>query len=259
MDFLYTAYVLKEKKIMEDYAVWLYQLMASVLKNRTHIQTVEYVVRHLEYIRQAVEKTVSEDKISELQQLLVCAQNSIRAQVADEEEAEETGIDYTAPVSEYENEIGEYMEALFSKDMRKALQLVQKFAERGISAATIYVDILAESMRRVGELWHTAKISVDAEHYCTSVTQMAMAQMYPVLFLRRERIGQFSVPVREQSFMRSEHEWLQIFLKMMAGMVFFLGQQYRRMPCWKLFVRINRIWSHFPLPCRSIFLHVRNW
>ena len=28
----------------------------------------------------------------------------------------------------------------------------------------------------------TAKITVDAEHYCTSVTQMAMAQMYPVLF-----------------------------------------------------------------------------
>lgn len=27
----------------------------------------------------------------------------------------------------------------------------------------------------------TAKITVDAEHYCTSVTQMAMAQMYPDL------------------------------------------------------------------------------
>ena len=27
----------------------------------------------------------------------------------------------------------------------------------------------------------TAKITVDAEHYCTSVTQMAMSQMYPVL------------------------------------------------------------------------------
>lgn len=34
IDFLYTSYVLKEQKIMEDYAVWLYQLMASVLKNR---------------------------------------------------------------------------------------------------------------------------------------------------------------------------------------------------------------------------------
>lgn len=183
VDFLYTAYVLKEEKIIEDYAVWLYQLMASVLKNRNRIQTVEYVVKHLEYISQAVEKTVSEDKVPYLQHLIECAQSSIRAQVPeDSEEAEKRGINYVPSVSAYEAEIGEYMEALFSKDMRKALQLVQKFTERGIPATTIYVDILAESMRRVGELWHTAKITVDAEHYCTSVTQMAMAQMYPVLF-----------------------------------------------------------------------------
>lgn len=37
-------------------------------------------------------------------------------------------------------------------------------------------------MRRVGELWHTAEITVDTEHYCTSVTQMAMAQLYGSLF-----------------------------------------------------------------------------
>ena len=37
-------------------------------------------------------------------------------------------------------------------------------------------------MRRVGELWRTAQITVDAEHYCTSVTQMAITQMYPLLF-----------------------------------------------------------------------------
>lgn len=33
----------------------------------------------------------------------------------------------------------------------------------------------------------TAKITVDAEHYCTSVTQMAMAQMYPVLFANERK------------------------------------------------------------------------
>ena len=39
-------------------------------------------------------------------------------------------------------------------------------------------------MRRVGELWRTAQITVDAEHYCTSVTQMAITQMYPLLCAR---------------------------------------------------------------------------
>lgn len=184
VDFLYTAYVLKDEKIIEDYAVWLYQLMASVLKDRTRIQSMEYVIKHLNYIKKALEQTVSQDKISNLQHLIECAQNSIRAQVPadNREEAEKKGIDYAPTKSAYESDIQEYMEALFSKDMRRALQLVQKFTERGIPATTIYVEILTESMRRVGELWHTARISVDEEHYCTSVTQMAMAQMYPAIF-----------------------------------------------------------------------------
>ena len=37
-------------------------------------------------------------------------------------------------------------------------------------------------MRRIGELWHKGKITVDIEHYCTSVTQTAMAQLYPLIF-----------------------------------------------------------------------------
>ena len=67
------------------------------------------------------------------------------------------------------------------------MELIQQFAKEGIPVNDIYVEILAESMRRIGELWHTAQISVDAEHYCTSVTQMAMAQMYPLLFSRERK------------------------------------------------------------------------
>ena len=94
VDFLYTAYVLKDEKIIEDYAVWLYQLMASVLKDRTRIQSMEYVIKHLNYIKKALEQTVSQDKISNLQHLIECAQNSIRAQVPadNREEAEKKGL-----------------------------------------------------------------------------------------------------------------------------------------------------------------------
>ena len=82
----------------------------------------------------------------------------------------------------YEAEIGQYMESLFRHNSRRTVRLIQEFREKGIPLNDIYVDILAESMRRVGDLWHTAKITVDTEHYCTTVTQMAMAQMYPLLF-----------------------------------------------------------------------------
>ena len=62
------------------------------------------------------------------------------------------------------------------------MYLIQEFKKKQIPLDDIYVDIIAESMRRIGELWHVGKISVDTEHYCTSVTQMAMAQLYGDLF-----------------------------------------------------------------------------
>ena len=182
VDFLYTAYVLNEPKIMADYAVWLYQLMASVLKHLTVVQSADYVIHHLTYIRQAVRDTVSEEKVLALTELLDLAEDSIRKQVEAEQAVEAGKAEFLKKDSPYETEIEQYMETLFAKNTRKAMALVQEFEKREIPPTTIYVEILAESMRRVGELWHRAKISVDTEHYCTSVTQMAMAQMYPVLF-----------------------------------------------------------------------------
>ncbi len=64
--------------------------------------------------------------------------------------------------------------------------------ERGIPLSDVYVEILAESMRRNGELWHTAQLTVDTEHYCTSVTQMAMAQLYPLPIHLSGRIGVYT-------------------------------------------------------------------
>ena len=63
--------------------------------------------------------------------------------------------------SRYEKEIEEYMGCLFKKDTRGAVGKIRKFMEQGMELDDIYVEILSESMRRVGELWHTAEISVD--------------------------------------------------------------------------------------------------
>lgn len=78
---------------------------------------------------------------------------------------------------DYETEFENLAEASFH----------QSFAERGIPLSDVYVELLAESMRRIGELWHTGQITVDTEHYCTSVTQMAMAQLYPMLFEKEQK------------------------------------------------------------------------
>lgn len=174
IDYLYTAYVLGDEKIMNTYAIWLYELMVGIHKERfTREETREYVIFHLEAIKQTIPDIVSPEKQQKLQELIEDAQQCIREYVPAEAVKKE---------SVYEKEIGEYMECLFKKDTRKAIGLINQFISQGISLDDIYVEILSESMKRVGELWHTAKITVDAEHYCTSVTQMAMAQMYGMLF-----------------------------------------------------------------------------
>ena len=176
IDYLYTAYMLDDDKIMNTYAIWLYELMAGIHKNRfTPEQTREYVIFHLEAIKNSIPEVVSEDKQAKLQELIALAQNSIRNyNLADREDKKN--------ISCYEKEIDEYMECLLNRNTRKAVRLVRSYVEQGIPLDDIYVEILSECMRRVGELWHTAEITVDAEHYCTSVTQTAMSQMYDVLF-----------------------------------------------------------------------------
>ena len=116
---------------------------------------------------------VSPEKCQKLQELVEEAQQCIRDYAPTAEVKQD---------SRYEAEIKEYMGALFQKDTRKAVRLIRKYVEQGMNLDDIYVEILSESMKRVGELWHTAEITVDTEHYCTSVTQMAMAQMYDFLF-----------------------------------------------------------------------------
>ncbi len=174
IDYLYTAYVLDDKKIMNTYAVWLYELMVGIHKQRfTREQTREYVLFHLEAIKKSIPDVVSSEKQQKLQEIMEEAQQCIR----EYEPAEHLKKD-----SKYEKEINEYMNCLFQKDTKNAIRLIRKYVEQGIDLDDIYVEILSESMKRVGELWHTAEITVDTEHYCTSVTQMAMAQMYDQLF-----------------------------------------------------------------------------
>ena len=159
---------------MNTYAIWLYELMVGIHKERfTREQTREYVIFHLDAIKKTIPDIVSVEKQQKLQEIVEEAQQCIRDYTPSEEPKKE---------SRYEKEIQEYMNCLFKKDTRKAIGLIRKLADQGIDLDDIYVEILSESMKRVGELWHTAEITVDTEHYCTSVTQMAMAQMYDLLF-----------------------------------------------------------------------------
>ena len=180
IDFLYTAYLLDDDKIMSEYSRWLFHLLAPIFKNRTPDETAEYILNHFDSIRQAVLTEISADKQERLLRLIECGKTAVR------EETDQPSVPHfhTSP---YEKEVKEYLDSLLRKDTRKAMYLVQQFTDQGIPLDDLYVEILSECMNRIGELWHTSRITVDTEHYCTAVTQTAMTQLYPLLFSHEKK------------------------------------------------------------------------
>lgn len=178
VDFLYTAFQLDDARIMCKYVVWLYELMVGVYKDLLlpKERALDSTLGSLDCIRRAAADVVAPEKQQRIFDLLERGEQSLRAYVAAGGAAAET-----APAPR-DAEVKEYLARLFARDTRGAMALVRSFVGRGIPIDDVYVDILAEAMRRVGELWHTAAITVDTEHYCTSITQTAMSQLYPDIF-----------------------------------------------------------------------------
>ena len=87
---------------------------------------------------------------------------------------------------EYKEEKSLYLNSLMESDTRKAVALVGNFLQSDIPSGYL-CGYSWKNHGEVGELWHSHKISVDMEHYCTATTQTAMSQMYPAIFQSRRK------------------------------------------------------------------------
>lgn len=69
----------------------------------------------------------------------------------------------------------EYLACLLRPDGREARRLIESALAAGISAATLYLEVITPAMREIGSLWETARISVAQEHLSTQITQTVIA------------------------------------------------------------------------------------
>lgn len=178
IDFLHTALVLEDDQIYAEYIRWLYQLLCSLMTYYTRERVCDLIVKHLSVVRKCMEQSVSENTQPKLHALIDCA---IEA-VVDECRNYQGESGSAGRQTKYEAEIEDYLEHLKNSDTRGAVGLIAEYEKKGIPLKDIYVDIIGEAMQRVGDLWQKNRISVDTEHYCTTVTQLALAQMYPAVF-----------------------------------------------------------------------------
>jgi methanogenic corrinoid protein MtbC1 len=75
-----------------------------------------------------------------------------------------------------------YMDALLKGERHTASQLISRSVEDGVNIKDIYLYVFQNSLREIGRLWQTNRISVAQEHYFTAATQLIISQLYPYIF-----------------------------------------------------------------------------
>ena len=75
-----------------------------------------------------------------------------------------------------------YLNYLLIGKKNDALALIMDKVKSGTPIKDIYMQVFQPVQYEIGLMWQTNKLSVAQEHYCTSATQLIMAQLYPYLF-----------------------------------------------------------------------------
>lgn len=86
------------------------------------------------------------------------------------------------PESDFGTHAKHYQELLLTSQKHRAINYIDELLESGVPVRNIYLDVLQRVQREIGSLWHLNKISVAQEHYCTGITQLIIARLYPRLF-----------------------------------------------------------------------------
>lgn len=90
--------------------------------------------------------------------------------------------DPTDAPPDWERRVDEYVAHLLARERADALALVAAVASSGADLRDVYVRLLEAAQHRIGEMWASGEISIAREHYCTAVTQQAIASLYPFVF-----------------------------------------------------------------------------
>lgn len=72
-----------------------------------------------------------------------------------------------------------YLAAILDGNRQAALNVVDQALRDGHSHTDIYIDVFGAALYRIGRLWELNQVSVAQEHIATSITQYAIAAIYP--------------------------------------------------------------------------------
>lgn len=180
ISYLLTSIYFSDGKIFESYAIWLYELLCNLMKDLDRDRVKEHMTGHYKVMSELL-SDLEGDMLSEEE--LEKARSYLERAIAATEEAV-TNVDLSESFleGEYSEIRKSYINALLNSYTDKAYSIIQEARNDGIPLIDIYEDILSAVMYEVGALWHRGIITVDKEHYVTSVTQTAMSRFHDEIF-----------------------------------------------------------------------------
>jgi methanogenic corrinoid protein MtbC1 len=82
-----------------------------------------------------------------------------------------------------------YLRALLAGDPQEAEIVVREGIDAGLSAEVISEEVIAPSMRRIGDLWAEGSIGVGDEHLATQITMRVLVLQREAFRVARRRSG----------------------------------------------------------------------
>lgn len=180
ISFLMTSVYLDDEKIFIEYAKWVYELLCNIMKDLDRDRIMAFMVIHYEVLADILNNKadgiLSEDELKQSVKRLNLAIEMTKKAVT------EIALSNHFYEGEYFKLRKAYLDALLKGETKEAHLIVSDARKQGVSIIDIYENILADTMIEIGSLWHQNIITIDKEHYATSVTQTIMASFYDEIF-----------------------------------------------------------------------------
>jgi len=169
LNYLAQAVLANEVNIFSNYYNWLY----TVLKERGI--RAEVLKIHLKAVRKVLKEELPEENLKIIESYLTAATEGI-------ENPKYHYQSFITEANDLADKAKEYFSFLLDMEREKAVSFILNLVESGTAVEDIYLKIFQPAQYEIGRHWQLNKISVAQEHYATSVTQLAMSQLYPKIF-----------------------------------------------------------------------------
>ena len=182
ISFLMTAVHFSDEKIFTSYARWLNELLCNLMPDLDRDRIMTQMIDHYQILAVSLNE-LTNDLLSlhEKETAGIFLETAI---IIAREVVTDVPLSDQFLEGQYSGYRTAYLNALLRSDTREAYAVIDHAREQGVTILGIYEGILRAVMHEVGRLWHLSKLTVDKEHYCSSVTQTVMSRFYDELFLQ---------------------------------------------------------------------------